>query len=274
MKRSERKRPASRTRQTDREPNFRDISEVKRSKSFAVYGRSGTGKTTFAGSFPKALLIDIQDEGTDSVSDVKGLKVWDIEDLDDIDDVYWYLKKGDHKFETVILDTVTMLQHLKIMDIVGPKLERSGKQAGDWGTMTKQNWGEVASYMKDQITRFRNLPMNVVFLAQERIFNIEEDESDVGMIDPEVGPALSPSVKTHLNAAVSVIGNTFIRVRHIEKKDAKGKKKRVKRIEYCLGVGPSDIYTRKVRKPKSTDLPELIVDPTYEDVIELIEGEE
>jgi len=271
-----RKRTASRTRQTDRgDLGIRKVGDVKRSKSFAIYGKAGTGKTTLAGTFPTpALLLDIQDEGTDSVSDVKGLDVLDIEDLDMMDDVYWELKSGKlkGKYKTLILDTVTMLQHLKIMDIVGPKLERSGKQAGDWGTMTKQNWGEVASYLKDQITRFRNLEMNVIFIAQERIFNAGEEDSDAGVIDPEVGPALSPSVKSHLNAAVNVIANTFIRVRYIEKKDEKGRKKKLKKIEYCLGVGPSDIYTRKVRKPRSIDLPDVIVDPTYEEIIELIEG--
>lgn len=265
----------SRTRQTEREPNFRDISEVSRGyRSFAIYGKSGSGKTTLGASFPKPLLIDIQDEGTDSVSDVKGLKVWEIPDLDEFDDVYWYLKKSKHSFETAILDTTTMLQHLKIMDLVGAKLEKSGKQAGDWGTMTKQDWGEVSSYMKTQITRWRNLPMNVVFLAQERVFSVDDDAgSEIGVIDPEVGPSLSPAVKNHLNAAVSVIGNTYIRSRFITKKDEKGKKRQVEKIEYCLGIGPSSVYTRKIRKPKSIKLPELIVDPTYEDIIDLIEGD-
>jgi hypothetical protein len=263
----------SRTRQTDKKPKYRDIKDVKRSRSFAFYGRAGTGKTTLFGTFPKPLLIDIQDEGTDSVSDVKGLKVWDITDLDDLDDVYWFLHKGDHDFESVGLDTVTMLQNLKIEDLVGAKLRKSGKQAGDWGTMTKQDWGEVASYMKSEITRWRNLPLNVVFLAQERIFNVGEEDGDIGMIDPEVGPSLSPSVKSHLNAAVSVIGNTFIRSRIIKKKDEKGKVREREKIEYCLGVGPSSVYTRKIRKPKSIELPDVLVDPTYEDIIDAIEGE-
>ncbi len=264
---------ASRTRQTDRKPKFRDISKVKRNRAFAFYGKAGTGKTTIAATFPNALLLDIQDEGTDSVSDVKGLKVWDITDLDEFEDVYWYLKKGDHDFDTVILDTVTMLQHLKIEDLVGDKLRKSGKMAGDWGTMTKQDWGAVAAYLKHWITEYRNLPMTVIFLAQERVFNTGEEDGDLGVIDPEVGPALSPSVKSHLNAAVSVIGNTFIRSRIVTKTNEKGKKTKREKIEYCLGIGPSSIYTRKIRKPKAFELPDVLVDPEYEDIIAIIEGE-
>ena len=265
----------SRKQQTEIKPKFRDISEVERSKSIALYGRSGTGKTTLAASAPKCILFDINDEGTDSVLDIKGLKVWDIEDTDDLDDAYWYMKKeGVKVFKTAILDTVTMLQNLKINEMMGDKLAKSGKQAGDWGTMTKQDWGTVAAYMKMEITRWRNLPMTVIFIAQERVFNIDDEaDSSVGMIDPEIGPSLSPAVKNHLNAAVSVIGNTFIRSRMIETKDEKGRKKKREKIEYCLGIGPSSVYTRKIRKPKSIKLPDLIVDPTYDDIIELIEGE-
>jgi hypothetical protein len=274
MPRPEKK--ASRTRQVDKEPNFRDISEVERNRAYAFYGKSGTGKTTLAATFPKSILFDIQDEGTDSVKDIKGLKVWDIPDTDEFDDAYWYMKKtGCKKFDTAILDTATMLQNIKINEMMGDKLAKAGKQAGDWGTMTKQDWGTVSAYMKMEITRWRNLPMTVIFICQERIFNIDEDAgSDMGIIDPEVGPSLSPAVKGHLNAAVSVIGNTFIRSRFIETKDDKGRKKKREKIEYCLGIGPSSVYTRKIRKPRSIKLPDLIVDPTYEDIIEIIEGEE
>lgn len=265
----------SRTRQTDFEPRYQDVSEVKRHRSFAFYGKSGTGKTTLSGTFPDLLLLDIQDEGTDSVSDIKGLKVWDVPDTDELDDIYWWLKSKGHKeFDSVSLDTTTMLQTLKISELMGDSLAKKGKAAGDWGTMTKQDWGRVSSYMKDTITKFRNLPMNVIFTAQEKIFNLsEDDDADSGVVDPEVGPLLMPSVKSHLNAAVAVIGQTFIRSRMIEKKDEKGRKRKREKIDYCLRVGPSSVYTTKIRKPKSIELPDLIVDPTYEDIMEVITGD-
>jgi len=270
-------KPRSQSRQRKTEAGFRDISEVVRNKSFAFYGKSGSGKTTLACSFPKPiLLIDINDEGTDSVSDMDDadLKVWDIAEFDDIEDAYWYLKENPKEFKTVALDTVTMLQTKCIEAIMGTKLEKSGKVAGDWGTMTKQDWGKVAARMKIWITRFRNLPMNVVFLAQERTFNVSDDDDDIGLLDPEVGPALSPSVKSHLNAAVTMIANTYIRVRYPKKKDEKGRLKSTKKYDYCLGVGPSDIFARKVRKPKKIELPDAVIDPDYEDLISIIKGEE
>jgi len=268
----------SRTRHQARiKPGFRSISEVKRYRSFVFYGRSGTGKTTLASTFPAPiLLLDVNDEGTDSVLDMSDddLKVWDIEDGEEFDEAYWWLKQNPGKFATVVIDTTTMLQTKQVEEISGKSLEKTGKFAGDWGTMTKQDWGKVASWMKTRITRFRNLPMTVVFIAQERLFNVEgDDEDSVGLIDPEVGPALSPSVKSHLNAAVGMIGQCYVRVKKIKKKDAKGKLTTEKRYEYCLRVGPSDIYATKVRKPKRIKLPEVIVDPEYDDLIAMIQGE-
>ena len=267
-----------RTRQVETKFGGRDISEVVRNKSFAFYGKSGSGKTTLACTFPTPiLLIDINDEGTDSVSDMadEDLKVWDIEEFSDIEEPYNYLKANKGEYKTVILDTVTMLQTKAIEEQVGEKLAKQNKNPGDWGTMTKQDWGRVAAQMKIWITRYRNLPMNVIFIAQERTFNLEsDDDDDIGLLDPEVGPELRPSVKSHLNAAVTMIANTYIRRKVIKKKDEKGRLKETKKYEYCLGVGPSDIFTRKVRKPKKIILPEAVVDPDYEDLIAIIKGDE
>jgi hypothetical protein len=196
----------------------------------------------------------------------------DILEWEDLEHAYWWLVQNPTAYKTVVIDTVTQLQQIVVEEIGSKKADRSGKAAGDWGTMTKGDWGDVASRLKTWITNFRDLPMEVVFLAQDRVFNTEEDDSTDGMIDPEVGPRLSPSVMSHLCAAVSVIGHTFIRSR-TEKKKIKGRtiEKEVK--EYCLRLGPSASYITKFRKPKSIDLPGFLVDPTYEEILETIKGE-
>jgi len=82
-----------------------------------------------------------------------------------------------------------------------------------------------------------------------------------------------PSVASVLNAAVTVIGNTFIRRVVTRKKDDKGVMKKTERTEYCLRVGPSHLYVTKLRKPRSQVAPEFISDPTYESLQEAIKGE-
>jgi hypothetical protein len=244
------------------------------SRSYAFYGRSGTGKTTLAGSFPGPVyLVDIDDDGWDSVSDVKDLEVTEPKTWEAHEEVYWWLKAGDHNFKTVVIDTVTNLQTLAIRKVLQDK-KKSTERAGDWGTMTKREWGDVAQLMKSWISNWRDLDMEVVFIAQDRLFNFGGDEEEVDAeLAPEVGPRLSPSVASALNAAVSVIGNTFIRETEYTKEVA-GKKKQLTRIEYCLRVGPNPVYITKMRKPIGIKLPPVIIDPTYEELIDIIEGVE
>ena len=147
------------------------------------------------------------------MSDIKGVDVLDVETWESFEEAYWWLKQNPTKYKTVVIDTITQLQQIVVEEIGGRKAEKAGKAAGDWGTMTKGDWGEVSSRLKTWITNYRDLPMEVVFLAQDRVFNVDEEENQDGMIDPEVGPRLSPSVNSHLCAAVSVIGNTFIRTK-------------------------------------------------------------
>jgi hypothetical protein len=263
--------------QTNKSLPTRKPGSATKGRAHAYYGRAGTGKTTLFGTFPgPALLLDLNDRGDDSVSDVKDLQVMDITDPDDLDDAYWYLKRNPGKFKSVALDTVTQLQQMFVEQVSErKKVKRKGattKNAGDWGTMTKQDWGEVAALMKNEITRFRDLPMEVVFLAQDRVFGAEEDDMD-SLLEPEVGPRLSPSVNKHLCAAVHIIGNTFLRVKKRKGKNEKGKVVTTEKIVYCLRVGPNPVYTTKVRKPKEFDVPEFIENPTYDDIIDIVNGD-
>ena len=236
------------------------------------YGGPGTGKTTLAGSFPgPILLLDVKDEGTDSIADVPNVDVMEIKEWQDLEDAYWWLMQNHGKYKTLVIDTVTMLQHIIVEEIAEGKKLKQNQAVGDWGTMTKSDWGDVASRMKTWITNLRDLDMEVVFIAQSRVFNVDEDGSDDDEIPPEVGPAVSPSINRHLCAAVSIIGQTLIRTRTIKKK-FKGKTKEKEIKEYCIRLGPSSSYITKFRKPKSIKIPDFLTDPTYEDILETIKG--
>jgi len=262
------------TQSSTRSLPFKELKDIKHNVSMVVYGRSGSGKTTFAATMPKPLLyIDVKDKGTDSIADVKGIKVMQIESFSDFEDTYWYLKNNPKAFKSVVIDTATQLQTMVVREVSSS----AKKRAGDWGSMTKQQWGDVAALMKEWLSNYRdltNLGMDVLFIAQDRTFNLsDEEEANDQMLAPEVGPALSPSVVKTLNADVSVIGNMFIRERKIEKEDKKtGRKVKERRMEYCLGIGPSSIYVRKVRKPRAQVLPDVLVDPEFQDIVDIIRG--
>lgn len=262
-----------------------DLIETKRSKptdhrSVVIYGRSGTGKTTLSCSFPDPiLLIDVNDLGTDSVRDLIDDTVDSVDATvwSDLEEFYWYLKKRPDKYKTLVIDTVSQMQQLAIEKVL-TDAGKSTAKAGEWGSMTKKDWGEVASLMKNWLVMFRDLPMNVVFVAQDRTFNLGDEGDEDSPLNPEVGPRLSPAVASALNAAVHIIANTFIRQTLKEVKvERKGRRKPLikeeKVIEYCLRIGPNPTYVTKVRKPKGVGLPEVITNPSYKKLIKTLKGE-
>lgn len=272
---------ATTVREKDRAPGSKPVGEVKPARSTALYGRAGTGKTTLAASWPKPILyLNIKDEGTDSIADVEDIDVVDIETSEDmLEIILWCVKKanrGKLKYKTIILDTMTQFQGILVREKIAEskKKLKKGQLPGDFGTLTQQEWGSIAGEMKKLIMDVRGLPMECVFICQERIFNAGDEEDDgLDQIEPEVGPRLSPSVKDDLNASVSIIANTFIRIKVTTVKDEKTKKKS-KKIEkqYCLRVGPNSVYTTKIRKPKGIEAPDYIVDPTFRKIKKIVKG--
>lgn len=256
----------------------RSVSQTLKHRSFVFYGRSGTGKTTLAGSFPSPiLLLDMDDKGTDSIHDLgDDVQVYDIKEWEDLEITYWWLKKNPGRYKTIVIDTMTGAQDMALKKIL-EGTSKDADKAGEWGVMTKREWGQAASLMKSWITNIRSLTddeMEVVFNVQERIFNAGDEVDPEEQLDPEIGPRLMPSVKDHLNASVHVIGNTFIREKIIRKQvEGKRKPQEVPKTQYCLRIGPNPIYITKVRKPKRVKVPPLIVNPSYEDILSFIEGE-
>lgn len=260
------------SRTTDAPFTIKPVAEVNHPLSFVLYGRSGTGKTTLAASFPGPILfIDVKDQGTGSIVD-SDADVTQVTEFQQFEEIYWWLEKRPKKYKTIVIDTVSQLQQIVVAETAADK---NKKGDGKWGSLTRQDWGNISSTMKEWLINFRDLSelgMNVVFIAQDRSFNMDDAEDSTVEITPEIGPGLSPSIAKTLNAAVQMIGNTFIRTKEIER-EVKGKKKKFERIEYCLRIGPNPVYVTKTRKPKSIEVPSVLVDPTYEALIQAIKGE-
>jgi len=237
------------------------VKSLPRVLSMLVYGRSGTGKTTFAGSFPgPTLLLDIREKGTDSLSNMENVDVLSVESWSEVEEVFWYLKgEGGKKYKTVVLDQVSSLQDLAMEHAMAEE----GKEV-----MSQRLWGTVSGLMKTWLLNYRDLVaqgINVLFIAHDRVSKGESEEED-GSIDPQVGPRLMPSVAGLLNGAVKAIGNTYIREVFLEDRSRK--------VEYCMRIGPHAYYTTKLRNPLGTSCPDMVVDPKYDVIMKLLaEGE-
>lgn len=212
-----------------------------------AYAKNGMGKTRLGASGPrKVLLIDCNEKGSLSVRHFDGVEVFPLDVWTDVDLAYWFLHKGDHEYQTVVIDTVTSLAQLCMKFVLGDEASRDPTRDPDMPT--KREWGKVGELMRTVILNFRNLPMHVVFLAQERKGFTDDEDSE-----PEVFPEVSPSVRSTLTASVDIIGHLYVKEVIQKGVDGKGQKTAT---EYRMLIGPSERYITKDRS--EAGLPNII----------------
>lgn len=242
-----------------------------------IYGRSGTGKTTFWASFPGKILVllcsgAIKSGELRSINTPENRKRVSRVNIESSRDIF-EVAEGVSALgvDTVVLDHATGMQDLVLKEILG--LDEMPTQKS-WGLASQQQYGQCALQCKELFRALLNLPCNVVIVAQEREFN---NEAGSELLMPYVGAALTPSLVGWLNPACDFICQTFVRPRKVTTNIKVGKElvpteQRAEGVDYCLRVGPHDVYTTKFRIPKGCKLPEVVVDPTYQKLIGLFGG--
>lgn len=241
------------------------VEKLAEGLSMLFYGRSGTGKTALAGTADTPhLLLDLGERGTDTVANVKGLNVIRVRDWDHFEEIYWELKEEDHGYKTVTIDALPGVQQIAINQArtMSKKGERDGTSQRDMGEATKLMATWLYNYRD-----LKELGIDVVMIAHDRLRESDADVDDA--IAPEMGPNLMPGITKTLLGAVDVVGVTFIRV-HTEKKKLGVDSKRT--VEYCLRVGPHEVYHTKIRVPRGFEIPEYMVDPTIGKLRDLTKG--
>ena len=245
------------------EARIKSLDEIEPFVTMLCYGKSGSGKTVFGSTWPKPiLLLDIREEGEESITDVKGIDKLSVETWDDLEEIYWMLEAGT-KYSSVMLDQLTAMQALGMQKI----REENNQKPSD--VFSQRSWGRLGGLMQQWIYNFRELKKkeyHILFNAHERIRDSQEDGSD-DRIAPAVGANLTQGTASFANGAVSVIGNTFIR-------EVVDKKAKTRDIQYCMRVGAHAYYAAKLRRPVSAGPPpDVIVNPTFEKVLRLSKGE-
>lgn len=167
-------------------------------------GKSKVGKTTFASSFPEALIIECERGGaahvgchvldlTKGADPLKGLRMA-IEEL-----------RTDKRFKTVILDTVDALADLVSKEICAkygigsiaeaPKKARKGVQ-----------WEEYGTGITGMIGALVALPKNVVVLGHTKPATYDED----GKVKSEEGLDIYGKAARIVYARIDNIGHMYV----------------------------------------------------------------
>ena len=242
----------------------------------SLYGKAKTGKTRLISTFPKPILIIGAEDGTRSIRNVEGVDFVLLREADEVDELAsGAVARG---YQTVAVDTASALQDLILAEILGLKelpVQRT------WGMASRDQYGQCSMRLKTLLRKVLAVPVNVVVTAHERSFGDEGGGAD--QLVPSIGSALSPSAATWLNGAVEYVCQTFIRSREETKTTVIGKgtpnqktvetKVKSDKKEYCLRVGPHEVYMTGFRLPPGVELPDAITNPSYDKIKQLIDGE-
>lgn len=251
---------------------------VERGIRLSVYGRPKTGKTRLACTFPKPLILIGTEDGTESVIGTRGVDFVLLDRCEELKEIIQGPVAAG-KYKTVVLDNGTRFRDMRISEILG--LDKVPVQKG-WGLAKREHWIECANSTKEllrpMIDLAKKTTLNMVIIAQEQNYSEDGDGSSNDLIIPSISSALGKSVCDWVNAECDCIGQTLIREQVVEKTvkiGGKPSKTRMKtgRKEYCLRVGPHEVYYAGFRLRGGRVLMEdFIVDPTYDKIKAVIDG--
>jgi len=174
-----------------------------------IYGDSGVGKTTLAGSadavpgMRPVLVVDVEG-GTESLRDpypdVETVRVKSWQEMQNLYDVLYV---GDHPYKTVVLDSLTEIQKFNMNNIMNDLLMKHPDRELDVPSM--REWGINLEQMRRMVRGFRDLEMHTIMTA------LEKDDRDDLTGKRRVLPMLSGQLAKQVAAFMDVVGYYYVK---------------------------------------------------------------
>ena len=180
-------------------PNIHSTADLSLDYAKVVlYGPPGSGKTTMGATFPDVLFLSAE-SGLLSVRDRK-IDVWEITKWEDLEEAFCFLRGGEHKYKSVVIDSLTEVQK-KLNEHIVKKFP--GKRRDYEDLMSMSDWGYSMDRLRRMCRAFRDLPLNVVFITLD-VTEITEQET---FIKPALsGKTLSDELMGWVDAVVYCAG--------------------------------------------------------------------
>lgn len=232
------------------------------SLNILIYGDSGTGKTTLAGSaddvpeMRSVIVVDLEG-GTESLrSKYPNVDTVRAQSWKEMQAVYNDLHRGGHGYNTVVVDSLTECQKFNMYTIMKELVDRKTDEGKDVDPdiPSVREWGKNIEQMRKFVRAMRDLPIHTIFTCLEQ----EKKDEKTGAV--KVKPLLSGKLADEVAAFLDVV--MYYYVKEVPAQD--GGEMELKRV----------LLTRKTAKHTAKDrsgkLPMLIADPTMSTLYDLM----
>lgn len=221
-----------------------------------IYGDSGVGKTTLAGSadmvpaMRPVLFVDIEG-GTESLRnsypDVDQIRVKNWGDMQRLYDALYDGKSG---YQTVVLDSLTEIQKFSMYEIMEKLVKLDPSRDPDVPGM--REWGKNIEQIRKFVRAFRDLPMHTIFTA----LAVAEKNQRTGAL--MIKPALSGKLANEVAAFLDIVVYYYTKQRSANGED--------EQLRLLLSQKTEEVTA----KDRSGRLPMVLEHPTMKKLFEIM----
>ena len=235
-----------------------DISKLGQRNLWVLWGKSGSGKTHFLGTLPKPMLyIQFGDDGSNTIADADGVKAIPGRSVERLKSLAEELKK-DKKYASVAVDTFSLITNVWVDANATQKKRR----------MTQQMWGDLKVETEELIKLFHEVAEThiVALTCHEATDTIEGMDDEVL---PDFGPSTSKGSRIYLQGMANY-GIHFTKVKKTIVDKESGEEKDV--VKFAAHLGANPYYWTKFQMSDSVKLPNIMINPSYDKIISIIQG--
>lgn len=226
-----------------------------------IYGDSGVGKTRLAGSaddvpeMRSVLVVDFEG-GTETLKhSYPNCDTVRVENWKEMQAVYDELYASNHKYRTVILDSLTEVQKFNMYNIMQKLIEEKG-ESRDVDVPSMREWGINLEQMRKFVRAFRDLKVNTIFTALMK----SDKDNKTGLTVKEV--SLSGKLAKEVAAFLDIVVFMYMREMEVDNE--------TKQTRLLLSQA-TDTCTAKDRTGK---LPQVMIEPTMAEIMKYINDNE
>lgn len=176
---------------------IKKAEQLNTPKTILLYGDPKGGKTWLANSVSEiaeltpVLLIDVEGGASAIARDWKDVDVINVETHDQLDVVITSLVSQEHKYKTVIIDTLGVAMD-RAEKFFGEKPENKNNRFG--------KWGDLKEWTTQTVRKLHSAPFLTILIAHAQ----DEKDEQTGAI--KIVPMLAGSAKNTLPAIPDIIG--------------------------------------------------------------------